>query len=68
MIVVAVFLSLAILPTARAADETIWASDDPVENYCWAVDAMVKVYSADAVTGGPAYSAEHLQAIKKMQG
>ena len=50
MIVVAFFLSLAILPTARAADETVWASDDPVENYCVAVDAMVKVYSADAIT------------------
>lgn len=49
MIVVAIFLSLAILPTARAADETVWASDDPVENYCVAVDAAVKVFSADAV-------------------
>lgn len=49
MIVVAIFLSLAILPTARAADETVWAPDDPVENYCVAVDALVKVFSADAV-------------------
>ena len=68
MIVVAVFLSLAILPTARAADETIWASDDPVENYSVAVDAVVKVLSADAVTDGPINSAEYLQALKEMQG
>ena len=65
MIVVAIFLSLAILPTARAADETVWAPDDPVENYCVAVDAMVKVYSADALKqDNPAL----LQMMSQIQG
>ena len=65
MIVVAIFLSLAILPTARAADETVWASDDPVENYCTAVDAVVKVYSADALKqDNPAL----LQQMSQIQG
>lgn len=70
MIVVAIFLSLAILPTARAADETVWASDDPVENYCVAVDAVVKVYSADAVNQiDPVLgSAAVLQPFQKVAG
>ena len=70
MIVVAVFLSLAILPTARAADETVWASNDPVENYCMAVDAAVKVFSADAVKADLPLVADstlqHYQGVQRM--
>lgn len=68
MIVVAIFLSLAILPTARAADETVWASDDPVENYCVAVDAVVKVYSADAMKPDSTINSATLQLMSQIQG
>lgn len=64
MIVVAVFLSLAILPTARAADETVWAPDDPVDNLCAAVSAVV---SAPAVVqGDPVINFAVVQSIQEL--